>query len=310
MTKIRPSNRTAVFSLSDGNGSPVPVNEVKEFLRNIQIMAYNMAESKAMRDPSKRGIKTKNIKEACALHIVNMLFASAEFEITTLEPTGDLFGMDIGLEVLQDTSNIFKHLHDENEPAIRNMIPDPKHRNKVIRRARAAIPPKKSGRFLSVTTSGFEISEFTRPSRSKLKDLIPSYEESPPVPVTEKYIDAKGFVLVDQDNNIKNWERIVSFEEVDSLLLHEVRGALYTYRFKELQPFILQREEEEFVATFEPLGIIVSGRTDKELYSSLGDEFDFLWADYAQEDDGALHDSGKRMKNYLLDLIVDRVIND
>jgi len=311
ITRLQPQARTAVFSLSDGNGAPVPVIEAQEFLKNIQEMAYNFAEMKAKYDPSKTGPKKGNIKEACNFQIVNMAFASAEFEITTPEPTPELFDFDVGQEILQKTSDIFRHLSQGDDESIIKMIPDERHRTKIINRARAAIPPRKSGRSLSVATTRYEVEEVIRPDRESLKGVIATNGDLKETEeVIEKYIDAKGFALIDENNQIRGWKKIVSFEEVDSLSLQEVKGKIYTYRFKEKVPFLVTREDEYFILEYEPLSILIRGKTHDDLYKDLGEEFDFLWNEYAEESDEALHPSGKSLKDKILDLVGGRIIND
>lgn len=311
MSRIKPSERSVVFSISDGTGKPVPVARVREFLEHLQLMVYNIAEMRANLDPSKKGAKGENIRKACDLNIVGMEFESATFAIEPPPPEVVLFDMDIGAEALKGAFDVFQKFGQNDYEGLIESIPDEHHRSKIIHQAKEAIPPKKTGFHLTARTVQQEIKKVSRPEAKSLRLILPEGTvEVLEHPVAEKYIDAKGIAMLDENDHFIKWKEILSLEELHVITTDYVDGEQLRYNFRKSIPFKIEREETLTVLSNADLGIFVSGDNLEEAFKALGAEFDFLWEEYAKEDDKALHPSGKALKGTLLNLVVETPIHD
>ncbi len=289
----------------------MPVTRVKEFLEHLQMMVYNIAEMRANLDPSKKGAKGDNIRRACDLNIVGMEFESATFALEPPPPEELLFKMDVGADALKGAFDVFQKFGQNDFEGLIKALPDEHHRSKIIHQAREAIPPNKTGFHLTAATVQQEIKEVSRPEAKSLRIIIPEEKlDKAEPPVAEKYIDAKGFAMLDEDEHFVEWKEILSLEELHVLPLEYVDGEQLRYNFRESLTFRIEREETLTILLNEDLGIFVGGASIEEAFKALGAEFDFLWDEYANEEDKALHPSGKTLKDTLLNLIVETPIHD
>lgn len=310
MSKLRPSDRAIVFSISDGTGKPVPVSRVKDFLEHLQGMVYNIAEMHANLDPSKRGPKGENVRKACDLNIVDMEFESATFALEPPPPEPMLFDMDVGADALQMAFDVFQKFGQNDYEGLRESIPDEHYRSKIIYQAKEAIPPKKTGFHLTARTLQQEIGEVSRPETKALRLFLPEVKaEESDNPSTEKYIDAKGIALLDASDKFIKWKEILSLEKLDDIVTDHVDGEQFRYNFKESLAFKIEKEDALTVLSNERLGIIVHGTNIEEAINALGEEFDFLWEEYAKEGDTELHPSGKALKDALLDIVIETTLH-
>ncbi len=304
MSRIILSDRTVVFSISDGTGKPVPVTRAKDFLEHLQVMVYNIAEMRAKIDPSKKGAKGENIRKVCDLNIVGMDFESATFALEPPQPEPMLFDMDIGADALQGAFDVFQKIGQNDFESLRDSIPDEHYRSKIIYQAKEAIPPKNTGFYLTARTTQQEIKEVSRPEAKAMRMILPeAKEEELEHPPIEKYIDAQGVALLDESDHFLKWKEILSLEKLDAITTDYVDGEQLRYNFRESISLKIDQEDAITILSNEPLGIIVYGASLEEAIKALGDEFDFLWEEYAKEDDDKLHPSGKTLKDALLTIV-------
>lgn len=310
MSKVRPSDRAIVFSISDGTGKPVPVTRVKDFLEHLQGMVYNIAEMRAKLDPSKRGPKGENVRKACDLNIVDMEFESATFALEPPPPEPTLFDMDVGADALQMAFDVFQKFGQNDYEGLRESIPDEHYRGKIIYQAKEAIPPRKTGFHLNARTSNQKIEEVSRPEAEAMRLILPEAKdkeiEHPP---TEKYINAQGIAMLDESDRFIRWKEILSLKKLDVITTDYVDGEQFRYNFKESLVFKIEQEDTLTVLSNERLGIIVYGANLEGAIKALGEEFDFIWEEYAKEGDTELHPSGKTLKDALLDIVIETTLH-
>ncbi len=232
-----------------------------------------------------------------------MEFSSATFLIEPPPQKDELFHFDIGFKSLQDAFEVFKKVGEEDTAGLSALLPEPKHRKKIIANAQAAIPKKKTGFYLSATSYTGNTKSLSKAKQEFLKTVMQIEEDEnleATAGVQKKLIDAKGIAVFGPDDEFQKWDEIYSLEDWKALILEKVDGTKYSFVFTNPIPFEITEEDSLTLLKYQPLNILVSGTNIQEAVSELGATIDFLWNEYVLADQSELHASGLSLKESLL----------
>ncbi|MCH7731803.1 MAG: hypothetical protein IIB44_04705, partial [Candidatus Marinimicrobia bacterium] len=116
------NNNDFKIKITAGDDNPVPVSDVVKIFKGFQEMVYSFAEMKASLSRTKRGPKSKELKEICELLISQVEKGSIVFHVTTREPKKTLFGVDrFGIDVLTKSQQMLGWISESNVEKIKEL---------------------------------------------------------------------------------------------------------------------------------------------------------------------------------------------
>jgi hypothetical protein len=117
-------------------------------------------------------------------------------------------------------------------------------------------------------------------------------------------IQVTGRVVVDEENHPKKIVDVEAIRELDlsPFVLREVEVPGLRIKFR--KPLVVEprlSESQQLICLeHEPLGIDVFAPTRAEVFEELKEQLVMLWREYAEEEDAALSEPARRLKEVLL----------
>ncbi len=297
---------------SKENNAPIPAKDVYETLMKFQDLMYTFAGMKAKLSSSKKGRKSKSMRNICELLIADVKRGSVTISLVPKDPELDLFGYNsFGQDVLNDTGKIYSYISTNDENNIKKIIPDDYHRTKIINKIQTTIPSEKSTINLYIKTTETGQFKTQRLAPELLKEItIQPLKLIAEEEVTHQLVDIIGIAALDSEGGFKKLENIYNVNpNVKGIVLDRVEGNIYSYVFTKELFFKIKKTDNYITVQQSDLNIDTYYQKDEDLHKTLGEELDFLWAEYAEAEDEHLHSTGIAFKKTLLSIIFERKIN-
>lgn len=299
------------INISEGDSNPIPIKKVVSILSGFQEMVYSVAEMKAKLSRSKPGPKSKSLQDVCELVITKVEGGSATFHIQTQEPEITLFGEDMfGMETLETSQKILESIARKDIKNLVYMAPDVNYRDKIIGKAQKFLPSAKSKTMVSIKSGQKPAVQVRQFEAKEIRDIMLPKEKG--IPIDRGYskpADVRGIAHFDSTGNFDCFDNILEVNDLPGILISFIDGKQFKYNFKTPIFFDIHEEGEHLqIIKQKDFGIVTTAYSGEEILNVIGEEFDLLWHEFVEAEESALHESGVRLKEKLLNVVYNREI--
>jgi hypothetical protein len=288
----------------------VPVSLFTKTLQSIQDVVYQLADERARRESRSGRSKASFVKRECELFLVDVAPGSLHATLALPEKDPALFPQfpEFCNLVMAEAVEALDAIAAGKADRVREVIPDPVVRKRVMARVNRIAPGKDSDYSLSFSFNGGPAKSLLRPSEDFIA-LLSDIPQGPPE-VREpdiRYVEAKGRAEV-KNGDIKKWVETFEMSEMDVDPEHVWRSGVLRAKgrvFHLVHPVacVIEREEDLFFSEDDYLGIVAHGDSREAVIREFSDEFAALWDGIAQEEDGKLTQDAQSLKKRLLGLV-------
>lgn len=287
----------------------MPVSDVVKIFKGFQEMVYSFAEMKASLSRTKRGPRSKELKEICELLISQVEKGSIVFHVTTREPKKTLFGVDrFGIDVLTKSQQMLGWISESNVEKIKELAPDKGYRDKIVRKAQNFLPKKNSETTMIIKGPEIGEIEVSQLEKEILNQVVIPLSR-PENQISTKLADIKGIAFFDSEDIFQGFDTVLEIEELPGIALNSVQGKHYTYVFSNRLYFDVKDVDDIKLITQSDLDIITYCESHEDIGEVLGKEFDILWLEYVEAEDETLDKSAAELKKRVLDIVTTRTIS-
>ncbi|MCX5854986.1 MAG: hypothetical protein NTZ24_10565 [Deltaproteobacteria bacterium] len=291
-------------------GGRVSVSLLAKILQSVQDVIYQIAGSNIRKDSKLKDIKSSIIKKECELFLVETKPGSLHAVMELPEKVATLFPElpDFSDFVMADTRETFYAIADRDDKKLKEIIPYPDIRQRVIGSIVNIAPAEGSDYQLEVSFDGEPQKPLTRPPKDTIAKLI----DMPHVPLEVKepeikFVEAKGLAQMEQ-GIIKKWIEYYEIAELPLDMEHVWRTPVIKAKgkmFNLVHPIacVIEKQEDHFVIDDEGLGIFVYGGSREDVIQEFSYDFATLWDCIAQEEDSLLTQDAQTIKKKLLELV-------
>lgn len=291
-------------AIKDGR---VSVRLLTKTLGSLQATVFQLANARLERNPSTRGRPPQRIERECELFLAYIKSGSIMATLELPPQEASLFEdlPDFGSQLLSDVKNVAESLADGNPELLKETVPQPSFRKRIVQYMLQVIPAESADYRLSLGFGNVPPRKIVRPDTGTVVELADISEPRQLYP-EEVIVDAKCIVRLSEEG--AKLVSMVDYEVIEEQDLRPFRPA--TLRWKTLE-FTLKheiacsvtKEDHLVVVEYEPLGIRAYAATRDQAIKNLDEEFSFLWQQYAQEEEVGLSGDAARLRAVLLDLV-------
>ena len=290
--------------------SRVPVRLLTRTLDGFQATANQLGNYRFSRDPKAAGRSPSIVERDCELFVVGIQLGSLTADLTVPLPEQTYFEemAPLGQQVLEDLRGITASVQDDDPDLLESIVPDPKHRARVLKSFLPVLPTERSDYQLLVRAGRARpLKTLQRPDETKrLARAIPQ-DVFRPSKSSEKLVQGTcRCVLRDgKPARVLSWVdyEILDNEELRPYRTTEVRWNGHVFVLEREIACSLTTEQGNVILEYPELGVRVHGRTRDEAIAAFAQEFSFLWHEYALAPDESLWEDAKGTKRRLLALV-------
>jgi len=307
------NKRIIIIELSTKNikRGKIPVSLISNTLRSVQVVAYQLGNSRIEREPSIPGPYSAMLKRELELFFMKAEPGSLTATIELAEKEATLFPdfPDFAEKVIEDMHYVIKGIKEEKSDLIQKYIPYPAYRKRILTELNQILPPKKADYEVAFKFGEFpSIPNIERPTDAQIQAYVGHFKEEIKGKPKEAIINARCLARLKEDGSVDKIVDILNyelFEEVDLRPFRTLEIQWQNRKFilrKELACDV-RKEDSIIIIEYEPLKIRVFNFSREEAISDFSEEFAFLWDNYVLESDKKLTQDAISLKNTIKSLV-------
>jgi len=295
------------LNISAGANNPVPIEDVVRVLKGFQDMVTDFALMKANIQKG-AGRYKDDLKETTQVVITGVRESSVEVDVAPKEQDIDMFGVNhFPLQVFDSATKTMESICNRDMDAIKKEIPDVSQRRRILPKINRWLPSKSGSIKATYKTGRKKAAPLQALNRTMMSELLEEKDIQKKV-IHTVLAEIKGIATVDENGIFQNVQKLISMEEINALHIDKIAGSKYEYTFEPALLFKIEEEDGNRLIHQDDIGLITHATEEEDLMEAIGIEIDFLYAEYVEENDDNLHETGLELKKNLKAAILHRGI--